>query len=67
VFVDEEKTNMDIVLVALDLKEVKHAVEVSAGSVYEASAQLVLLFPLTCCPGAVLNTKRSGSLCPKSP
>ena len=35
---------MDIVLVALDLKEVKHAVEVSAGSVYEASAQLVLYF-----------------------
>jgi hypothetical protein len=44
VSIEEEKTNMDIVLVDLDLKEVKHAVEVSAGSVYGAAAQLVLYF-----------------------
>ena len=55
-------TNMDIVLVALGLKEVKHAVEVSAGSVYEASAQLVLYF-FTLLPWRSSNTKRSGGRC----
>jgi hypothetical protein len=48
----EEKTKMIIVVVPLktckvscfDLKEVKHTVEVSAGSVYEAVAQALRIF-----------------------